>query len=290
MIIDTHCHYNISPLSEDWQQHWQKATDNGIIGSILVGVDAETSTLAVEIAKTDNRLLAAVGFHPTDDLPDSPTAISPEHTEKTVSTVEQIIRALSSTNPVAAIGEVGLDYFRLPKDPSLAAAQIAHQKAICSVQLRLAAEFGLPLLLHVRDLTERADAYIDMLTLLKEYASFEQPFILHCVSGPLSYIDEAISLGGYIGVAGNVTYKSAQSIRDIVSRVPKDRVLLETDAPFLSPLSHRGKSCEPWMITETAEFLTKELGISLQQIKQNTIQVFPQFAHVASQASTLPLQ
>ncbi len=294
MIIDTHCHYNISPLWSDeqptaWQQHWDSARDHGVVGSIVVGVNAQTNEQAIEIAKTDHRLIAAVGFHPTDDLPDT-QPITPEYTAATLQTIEQTIRALCSTNPVAAIGEVGLDYFRLSSDPEQANACITHQKAVCALQLSLAAEFELPLILHVRDGANRTAAYDDILELLKTKASFAKPFILHCVSGPLPYIAEAIALGAYIGVAGNVTYPSAQAIRDIVQSVPKNRVLLETDAPFLAPQSHRGKPCEPWMIADTAEYVSTQLALSPEQIIENSLQVFPQFAAATSQPQPRTLE
>ncbi len=283
MIIDTHCHYNIPPLWDDadiaaWKQHWHTALEAGISGAIVVGVNEATSIEAVDIVRSDNRLIAAVGFHPTDDLPEDLNTLSAEFTTQTLENIEKTIRSLCTSNSIAAIGEVGLDYFRPPTDEKVRNTYMDHQKSVCALQLRLATEFKLPLILHVRDQMGHTAAYTDMLALLRSHASHTQPFILHCVSGPLEYIKQAVSLGAYIGVAGNVTYPSAHAIREIVSSVPTDRILLETDAPFLAPQTHRGKPCLPWMITETAHFIQNKLAIDLEQVHSNTLAIFSQFS------------
>lgn len=295
MIIDTHCHYNIPPIwdaeqTSVWKKHWDRAQAAGVLASIVVGVDAATSTLAMNMAESDSRLLAAVGYHPTDGLPTNKSLLNPEFTQQELHKISLNIRALCANSAIAAIGEVGLDYYRLSEIPAEAEAEITHQQAICSLQLQLAAEFHLPLILHVRDATNSTRAYDDILQLLHTHASFDQPFILHCVSGSIPYIQQALKLGAYIGVAGNITYKSAQAIRDIVVATPADRILLETDAPFLAPQSFRGKPCEPWMITETGRYLATELQQDLAQILDNTLQIFPQLSSVASQAPSQHLQ
>ncbi|MBP9819736.1 TatD family hydrolase, partial [Candidatus Woesebacteria bacterium] len=271
---------------ENWKEHWRKATESGVIGSMVVGVDADTSSLAVSLAQTDSRLLAAVGFHPNhcSELVTVDDHYSQPQLEQQLDSIRQHITALCTSEPVAAIGEIGLDYYRLPEANEARDQILAVQQASCVLQINMAAEFELPLILHVRDKLGSTEAHTKMIELLEAHASFAQPFILHCVSGSIEYVRKAVELGGYIGLAGNVTYKSAQLIRDISQSVPTDRLLIETDAPYLAPQAYRGKSCEPWMISETARYLDEELGFSKQQLLENTMRVFPQFEHILHKA------
>lgn len=273
-IIDTHVHYNMDPLFENWRHHWEKAQAHGVEKSIVVGTTLETSQRAVAIAHQEPNLYAAVGIHPN-------------YTSTDLSSFEELL----SQPKVIAIGETGLDYFRVTDEKEKKIQQQAFR-----THVKLAKNYHKLVIIHVRDQATPEEptpgnAYWDALAILKEnneprpststtanvslaehcyrnadqlitqYASAEKSepltFILHCVSGPLSYLDEAISLGGYIGVAGNVTYKSADRIREIVKRVPVNRLLLETDAPFLPPVPYRGQACEPWMISETASALAE---------------------------------
>jgi TatD DNase family protein len=250
-IFDTHCHYNMTPLYENWREHWQKAQEHGVIGSVVVGTNIETSKRAVEIAQVEENLLAAVGVHPHEyndiDSTDLPTILL---------THQSVLLMLIKHNPVIAIGETGLDYFRLPSENQ--EVSIRNQQQALRMHIQLANEYSLPLILHVRDTGEQA--YWDVLQLLTDDYLFKAPFILHCVSGPKKYVEQALEMGAYIGVAGNATYSSAEPIRELVRLVPNDRLLTETDAPFLPPQPHRGKQCEPWMIAETAKYLVEKLG------------------------------
>lgn len=281
-LIDTHCHYNMEPLFANWRAHWQTAQTHGVEKSIVIGTDLETSQRALEIAQAEQNLYAAVGVHPHD-------------TETLVNFAA--LESLVSQPQVIAIGETGLDYFRLPTDETRSAI-IAAQHAAFRRHIELALTHHKLLIVHVRDqeTPEKPtldNAYWDALRILSEYypattsaaptdklseatnlsqqmyvnaqhlidlysagdQSQAPTFILHCVSGPLAYIDQAVALGAYFGIAGNVTYKNAERIREIVKKVPAQQLLLETDAPFLPPQQHRGTTCEPWMIAETAAAL-----------------------------------
>ena len=255
MIIDTHCHYNLEPFWLDWHDHWAKAQENGVEKSVIVGVDSETSRRAVEIATKTPTLFAAIGFHPTheDDID------------------EDALTNLLPNPKIVAIGETGLDYFRLPTEDLERSRMIAQQQQTFRWHIKLAQKFHLPLIIHVRD--QKEDAYWDTLRLLRE-AQFTGAFILHCISGPLAYVQQAIEMSAYIGAAGNVTYKNAEHLRDLLRSVPVERILLETDAPYLPPQPFRGQTCEPWMISKTAEFLRDELKMSLEQVKKSSQQVF----------------
>lgn len=268
MIIDTHCHYNLSPLFEHWQEHWQTAQEHGVVGSIVVGTDMETNRRAVDLSREEKLFWGAVSFHPHEyshtTVADAPTVIS-QH----AAALQQL---LTGNTKLVAIGETGLDYFRLDTDKK--ANMIKIQKMALAMHIELANYFELPLILHVRDDQNQEQAYWDVLALLQERYAFKRPFILHCVSGPAQYVQQAIDLGGYIGVAANVTYPKAEAIRKLVELVPTDRLCVETDAPFLPPQKYRGRLCEPWMITETAQFITDTFGVTQDQLTENARSLF----------------
>jgi TatD DNase family protein len=276
MIFDTHCHYNLSPLKEHWKDHWALAQSHGVTGSILVGTEYESSRTACAIAESEPALFAAVGTHPENYQALVTGWLQGSWNEErefdgvVLQDVEQARLLLSEQ--VVAIGEVGLDYFRLPEEGKERSMVIALQQESFAAHLELAIEASLPAIVHVRDRT--SNAYFDALEIIKARSAQDTPVILHCISGPLEYLHAALELGVYVGVAANCTYPKADLIRSLVAATPPDRLLLETDAPFLPPQAHRGTTCEPWMIAETAHFLESELSVNLEQCYQNSLAVF----------------
>jgi len=284
-IFDTHCHYNLEPFAETWQKHWQEAQDHGVQKSVIVGTDWLTSNTALIISQQDPNLFSAIGSHPGNyqemifeiserlhqTFSDS-AIIEKELREELLTNIQTECKELKSilTKKVVAIGETGLDYFRLPENVSQPLIKEIQQLAFAK-HLQLAQESQLPLIIHVRDTTD--EAYWDVLKILQKNA-WQQPFILHCVSGPNAYVQKAIELGGYVGIAGNITYKNSDHLRELIEFAPADRRLLETDAPFLPPIPYRGKPCEPWMISETAKYVQNELELDLEQIYENSCRVF----------------
>lgn len=278
MIIDTHCHYNLEPLFskqeaalETWQDHWQTAQKHGVSSSIVIGTSLETSRRAIDIASQEPSLFAAVGIHPNEYTRQNKDAQQD---------YDQLHKLLSSHQKIVAVGETGLDYYRLNKTAPEFAAQRQSQQAGFSTQIEIANTHQVPLILHVRD-TEMPEvptlgnAYWDVLDVLQEKYNWHQPVILHCASGPMAYVQAMLNAGAYCGLAGNVTYPNATAVREIVKNTPPDKILLETDAPYLTPQSHRGEICEPWMISKTAQYLENELSLNLDQIYQNTLDLFP---------------
>ena len=260
MIIDTHCHYNLEPLHQNWQEHWKNAQDHEVVNSVVIGTSAETSQTALDLTAQNPLWKAAVGIHPNTQYKD-------EDFEK--------ISVMATQNTVVAIGETGLDYFRL--DQNADNSKIIDSQQLSLIEhIKLSNTLNLPLVIHLRD-NEQA-AYWDFLSIYKQHAQNNIPFILHCVSGPLEFVKEATALGAYIGVAGNVTYKNSDHIRAIVTAVSPERLLLETDAPFLPPIPHRGHISEPWMIQLSKNFLVETLSISEELLLQNTLELFPQFS------------
>jgi TatD DNase family protein len=249
----------MEPLTMSWRDHWKKAQENGITGSVVVGTMISTSDLALKIASEEPSILAAVGVHPIH-----------AH-EVTLDQLEIAGQTWAKKNP-RAVGETGLDYYRLDRSAPDFEKQAEHQRTLFRWHIRFAEQHSLPLILHIRD--KKAQAYWETLEILKSEYKGSRPFVLHCASGPLDYVREAIELGGYVGFDGNITYPNAGDIRTLVKNVPVDRLMIETDAPFLAPQKFRGSVCEPWMITETARFAHEELNLSPDQIFTNTQQFF----------------
>ncbi len=257
-VVDTHCHYNLEPIFENWKAHWEMAQARGVVGSWIPGTTVETSKRSWEIAQEDEHLWSLVGVHP-GEVGESPIVV-----EEVVRELRDLIvldRQLSSPR-IIGIGEIGLDYFRL--EPDTADQVKADQKGLVAALLSLAKEFSLIVSLHVRDRetpesSTPGNAYWDMLELIRS-AELTTPFILHCSSGPLTYVRSMLELGAYVSFAGNVTYNNAQALREIWKITPSDRRLIETDVPFLPPQGWRGKMCEPWMVVETAQWIELHLS------------------------------
>lgn len=266
MIIDTHCHFNLEPLysETDLSQttgHLNKASEKGMVHAVVPGTDELTSKRALMLTEVYPQLWAAIGFHPHE-----------AHTLQN-GEVAHHLDALLQAHPAArclAIGETGLDYFRLSEDKI---SEQHKQQGVFVEHIVYADARGLPLSIHVRDSGERA--YDAVISLIKSEKRSSLPFILHCASGTRTYISAALELGAYISFAGNVTYKTADALREITRFVPKERMLVETDAPFLPPQEYRGKNCEPWMIQLTAAALTHACGITEEQLYTNTCTLFP---------------
>ena len=279
-IIDTHCHYNLEPLYSgnpfffkvkkndpvlkmNWREHWKNSQENDIVASIVVGPGLKSSQKAIEIAQTDPHLFAAVGIHPE-------RANKIEDLERTLTEFKQ----LCLNNDIVAVGETGLDYFYLP----IGNAEIIKekQKKLFIAQIKIANELNLPLILHIRDKGD--DAYFESLELIKKYWNFKNSLIFHCVSGSLDYIKAALELEkSYFGFDGNLTFKNAEELRDIfklIQNTDPSKILIETDSPWLAPVPHRGKICEPWMIKDLAIYMEKELNADLEEIFQNSLKAF----------------
>jgi TatD DNase family protein len=314
MIIDTHCHYNLSPLVDDVEKYRQKALEHGIKASLVVGTSVEDSKISLKLAQQFPEMFAVIGIHPgtyaqkIDELlakyGNSDQNISKIESEIN-NELEQDIVAISDLleeNPIA-IGEIGLDYYRLKLKGLRREVTIDLQKKLFEKQLYLAVKNNLPAIIHVRDQKDRDQAYWDTLEIIKkvraevspeemaqvnevnqteamaqtnEAAQKIPPFVLHCASGPIEYIKEALALGAYIGIAGNITYENAKDIKQILQITPSNRMLLETDAPYLAPGEFKGQVCEPFLIKNTAEFLHQEFDCDLDIIASNTMEVFPQ--------------
>lgn len=214
---DTHCHLNHPDLYPEWQAAVYRAQQSGVGRVILIGYDLASSLLAVQLAEQSDALYAAVGVHPHD---------AAQYNSDTL----QQLREWTRHPRVVAVGEIGLDFYR-DLSPREAQYEAFH------AQLQLAREQGLPVVIHCRE------AYEQVLTVLSEYPDVRG--VLHCFSGTPAQAERGLALGYYLGIGGVVTFKSAETLRAIVQGMPRDRLLLETDAPYLAPHPYRGKRNEP---------------------------------------------
>lgn len=260
MIIDTHAHYNLEPFFPEWEPFWDGAKEQGVGISIIPGTDERSSRQAVEIAKSEHGLYAMVGVHPHE-------AIRTFKDPSLWQTWDDLIHRLIRHDKVVAVGECGLDFSHLSQETEEALKEKNAQKKLFGMQIQLAKGNNKPLSIHCRD------AYTDLLDTLNHFSKEDGKYpkgVLHCISGNLEYLKQALDIGLYIGVCGNVTYKNAQNIRELVKATPIDRVVVETDMPYLPPQSMRGQVNRPEYINETVAFLADFLGIPLKEYEKQT--------------------
>ena len=242
MLIDTHIHLDDSCYDKDRDTLITQAGEEGIDYIITVASDLESSKRCVRLAEEFSSLYVAVGIHP--------------HEAKTVD--EDIylqLNELAKGKKVVAIGEIGLDYHyhHSPREV---------QRKVFRNQMRVAKELGLPVIIHHRE------ALPEAIELVKKEGIKEGVF--HCFSGSLQQAEEVISLGFYVSVAGPVTFKNAKSLRELVRKLPLDRLLIETDGPYLSPHPLRGKRNEPAYLKYIAEKIAELKNLSLDEIARRT--------------------
>lgn len=224
-LVDTHAHLTgYAAVSPDALLH--EAREAGMVRLLAVGTTQATSTAAVACAASFPEVFAAVGIHPNEITPADDLAA---------------IARLAEGPRVRAIGETGLDYYRDRTDP-------ARQRSSLRAHLELAAARDLPIVIHCRA------AEADLAALLAEYSGRVRG-VMHCFSGDLSFAERMLDLGYFLSFAGNLTYPSAATLREVASWAPPDRLLLETDSPYLAPIPHRGKPNRPALVVHTLHAL-----------------------------------
>lgn len=250
MIVDTHCHLDFKDFGKDLDSVLDRAREKGVVKIINVGSSVEGSRRAVELAKIHDMVYATVGVHPHE---------ADFVTDKVI----EDLRVLAKEKKVVAIGEVGLDYYRnlSPKEKQIA----AFKKFI-----QLAQELDLPLIIHSREADD------DTLGILKEYKSLipnpKPPIkgVIHCFSGSETFLKGCLDLGLYISFTCNLTFKNAKNLRELAKLVPMERILLETDAPFLAPEDMRGKRNEPSYLTLLVDEWVSLSGLSGDDVERIT--------------------
>lgn len=224
-MIDTHLHLDFPDFRKDFDEVLENAFNKGLEAMVCVGIDEDSSRRMVKMANGNSCIWATVGVHPHDAARTSENYI-------------QKLKKMSEDPRVIAIGETGLDYYRdrSPRDV---------QQRVFREQIALAREVNKPLVIHCRD------AYRDLMDILIHEEAEKIGGILHCYSGDTDFALKSLEKGFYISFSGTVTYPNAVSLRDVVALVPPERILVETDAPFLAPVPYRGKRNEPAFIEAT---------------------------------------
>ncbi|MCY3781056.1 MAG: TatD family hydrolase [Chloroflexi bacterium] len=249
-LIDTHCHLNFTSYADDRMEVLARASDAGVKLIIIPAIDLPSCNQAIELAGQHDGVYAAVGVHPN-----SCGEFAQSHVDE--------LRAFSRHQDIVAIGEIGLDYYwdKCPKPT---------QHSALEAQLELAADLELPVILHNRE------AASDLMAILEAWAPQTASSLrgrlgaLHSFSASLETAQRAIDLGFFIGFTGPVTYKKADELRAIATSLPQDRIIIETDGPFLAPQERRGKRNEPAYLPFINRKLAELHGVSAEEMAQRT--------------------
>jgi len=254
-VIDNHTHLEFEDGVEVLapEESLNLASEVGVRGVVQVGTDLDTSDWGVRLAKQDQRVRAAVALHPNATPALQQQQLLNEHLEG--------IRALAAEPEVCAVGETGLDFFRTPE-----AGRDAQFEAF-EAHISIAKEFNLALQIHDRD------AHGEVLETLNRVGAPERT-VLHCFSGDLDFAKVCLARGWFLSFAGTVTFKSAHAIREALAFAPRDQILVETDAPFLTPEPFRGRPNAPYLIPHTVRLMAQHRGEDLEslcvQLAENT--------------------
>lgn len=249
-IFDSHAHYDQRRFAEDQKEVLASLQPAGIGRIMNIGCDLESSLKSVRLAEEYDFIYAAVGSHPDD-----------------AANVDDVLvaryRNLAGREKVMAIGEIGLDYYY--EDVPRSQQQVAFRK-----QMELAAELDMPVIIHQRD------AYEDALKIVDEFPTVKGVF--HCFSGSLEYAKEVVKRGYYMGFTGVITFKNARKAVEVVQWAPLDKLLLETDCPYMAPEPYRGRRCDSTMLPRMAEKIAELRGLSPEQIakitRENALRLF----------------
>ena len=240
-IFDTHAHYDSDSFDEDRENVIKELKENGVIGVLNCGSDLYGLRKSVELAKEFDMFYAAVGIHPEN---------ADEFNDDVVKEIKEFVK----NEKVKAIGEIGLDYYWEENPPREV------QKEVFRAQMKLADELHLPVVIHDRD------AHKDTLEIMKEFPNVIG--VVHCFSGSVEFAKECIKLGYYIGFTGVLTFKNAKKLVDVCREIPAERMLVETDCPFMAPVPFRGKRNKSDYIEYIIDKMSEIRGISGEEMNE----------------------
>lgn len=263
MLIDSHAHIDSERYAEDREAMLVRAHEAGVEAILAVGIGDGPDAMhcALDLSRTYRlrkdmpRILVSAGIHPHEASLVDESALKK-------------LGALAAEPDVVAIGEIGLDYFydNSPRD--------VQQRAFAE-QMKIAARHSLPILIHCRASAESGDAWDDALALLEQHwQATGLGGVLHCFAGEYRHAQQAMDMGFLVSFAGNITFPKAQPIREVAAKLPQDRILIETDAPFLAPVPHRGKRNEPALVQAVAERLAEIRGVDYETMALATTENF----------------
>ncbi len=247
MLVDSHCHLNFRDLADNLPAVLETMHAHGVEYALCVGVTLKEFPQVLAIAENNVRIYASVGIHP-------------DYEDEDEASVEELVR-LASHPKVVAIGETGLDYFRLQGD-------LEWQRTRFRVHIRAALAAGKPLIIHTRNAAE------DTLRIMREEGAERIGGVMHCFTESWEVAEQAMALGFYISFSGIVTFKNAAALKEVAMRVPLDRMLVETDSPYLAPIPYRGKTNQPAYVKFVAQTIADLRGIPLEELAQATTQNF----------------
>ncbi|WP_134702852.1 TatD family hydrolase [Ammoniphilus sp. YIM 78166] len=246
MLFDTHAHLNAEQFNEDQEEVIRRAKENGVTRIVNIGFNRETIPTSVALAEKYDFIYTAVGWHPQD----AKDMLEEDY---------DWLRELSKHEKVVAIGEIGLDYYwdTSPRDI---------QQVVFRRQIQLAKELKLPIVIHNRD------AHQDVVDILREENAAEVGGIMHCFSGSLEMAKQCLDMNFYISFGGPVTFKNAKKPKEIAQEIPLDRLLIETDCPYLTPEPYRGKRNETGYVRYVAEAIAQLRGMSTEELAYHTME------------------
>lgn len=247
MLVDSHCHLNFPELAENLPNIKHAMQQNNVGHALCISVTLPDFPQVLALAEANDNFFATVGVHPDYEDIEEPT-------------VEQLI-TLANHPKVIGIGETGLDYFRLTGD-------LEWQRTRFRTHIRAAVASNKPLIIHTRNAAE------DTLRIMREEGAQQVGGVMHCFTETLDVAMEAISLGFYISFSGIVTFKNATALKEVAKHVPIDRILVETDSPYLAPIPFRGKTNQPANVKYVAEEIAKLRNIEFEQLATVTTNNF----------------
>lgn len=254
-FFETHAHLDYDEFKPDFAEMLARAQAAGISKMISIGTDLESSRRAIALAEKHPVIYAAVGWHP-GNAHEAPADIRAE------------LRELARHPKVVAIGETGLDYYRLPStqggNAEAAARYKEKQAEIFRQQLEVAAEMNLNCVIH-----QRGDCFEATLALMQPFAA-QVRGVFHCFAGDATAMRRVLALGSLVSFTGIVTFKNGQNVRDTLAATPLDQLMLETDCPYLAPVPYRGKRCEPAYVKEIAAAVAQVKGCTLEELSAAT--------------------
>lgn len=242
-LVDSHCHLDFPELVENLDGALQLMRDNAVTHALCVCVTLEAFPNVLRIAQAHSHIYASVGVHP-------------DSTDVREPTMDELV-ALSAKDKVVALGETGLDYFRLQGD-------LEWQRDRFRTHIRAARAVNKPLIIHTRSAAE------DTLRVMREEQAGEAGGVMHCFTESWEVATAALDLGFYISFSGIVTFKNASVIREVAQKVPLDHMLVETDSPYLAPVPYRGKINQPGYVRHTAEEIARLRGIPVDELAAQT--------------------
>lgn len=247
MLVDSHCHLDFPGLSDNLAAILDNMDRHGVTHALCIGVDIENFPGVLRLAETHPNIYASIGVHPDYEDVHEPS-------------IDELVQ-LANHPKVVAIGETGLDYYRLK-------GELEWQRERFRIHIRAAKKAGKPLIIHTR---EAAD---DTIRIMAEEHAEDVGGIMHCFTENTDTAQKALDLGFHLSFSGIVTFKSAEQVRDVVRMTPLERILVETDAPYLAPVPYRGKTNQPAFVKHVAEKIAEIKSISLEVVSEVTSRNF----------------